>query len=198
MEVRDLYPIIFTLFQICWALVWAAKHRQIRRSRQYASNRARADTNSRYRIVSYFLYISQSIICIASFWSNSELLLKVHDSDSMRFAGVILIGFATVFYFSSLRYLGRNYSPCFDSHVPFELIYSGPYRFIRHPMYLAKLIVVVCNFIISGSLWFVPMFVYLMLETIRTIVNEEKYLATSVHGYADYQKRTPRIIPFVF
>lgn len=198
MAAAELYPTIFTLFQICWAFLWAAKHRQLRRSRQYAANRTRADTNSRYKVVSYFLYISQNIICIASFWSNSEVLLKVHDSDSMRFAGVILISLATVLYFKSLHYLGRNYSPCFDSHVPFELIYSGPYRFIRHPMYLAKLIVVVCNFIISGSLWFLPMFLYVLVETIRTVLNEEKYLTTSMLGYMDYQKRTTRMIPFVF
>lgn len=198
MEVKELFPIILTLFQVCWAFLWAAKHRQLRRSRQYAANRAHADTNSRYKVVSYFLYISQNIICIGSFWSNSELLLKVHDSDLMRFVGMILISLATFLYFKSLHYLGRNYSPCFDSHVPFELIYSGPYKFIRHPMYLAKLIVVGCNFIISGSLWFVPVFLYLLVETKRTIVNEERYLTTSVLGYVDYQKRTTRMIPFVF
>lgn len=64
-------------------------------------------------------------------------------------------------------------------------------------MYLAKLIIVIGNFIISGSLWFVPMFVYLMLETIRTIVNEEKYLAASILGYKDYKKKTTRMLPFV-
>jgi len=65
-------------------------------------------------------------------------------------------------------------------------------------MYLAKLIIVIGNFLISGSLWFVPMFVYLMLEIIRTIVNEERYLATSILGYTDYKKRTSRMVPFVF
>jgi protein-S-isoprenylcysteine O-methyltransferase Ste14 len=189
---------IFTVFQVCWALAWAAKHTAVRRSRHYVANRVQADTNIRYKLVSYFLYISQNVLCIASFWSSSPLLLKIHDSNSMRFLGVLLISYATVFYFKSLSYLGRNYSPCFDSHVPFELISKGPYRFTRHPMYSGKLLVVVGNFVISGSLWFLPMFIYLGVETIRTILNEEQYLATSLPGYADYQKRTARMIPFVF
>jgi len=54
------------------------------------------------------------------------------------------------------------------------------------------------NFVFSGSLWFAPMFLYLLGETVRTIVNEEKYLAISIRGYADYQKRTTRMIPLVF
>ena len=128
MGAEKLYPIIFTLFQVCWASVWAAKHIKIRRLRGYADNRTRADKNTRYRILSYFLYVSQTVLCIASFWSTSQLLLKIHNSDSMRLVGVILIAYATTLYFRSLNHLGRNYSPCFDSHVPLELICSGPYK----------------------------------------------------------------------
>jgi protein-S-isoprenylcysteine O-methyltransferase Ste14 len=198
MGAEKLYPIVFTSFQVFWAYVWAARHLRVRRLRRYADDRERADTNNRYRIVSYFLYVSQNVLCLASFWSNSQLLLKVHDSNSARLVGVILISYATVLYFKSLGCLGRNYSPCFDSHVPFELISSGPYQFTRHPMYLAKLIVVIGNFVISGSLWFLPVFIYLAWETVRTIVREEKYLATSTPGYADYKERTARLFPYVF
>lgn len=198
MGAEKLFSIIFTLFQVCWASVWAAKHIKIRRLRRYADNRTSADKNSRYKILSYFLYISQNVLCIASFWSTSQLLFKIHNSDSMRIVGVILIIYATTLYFRSLKHLGRNYSPCFDSHVPLELICSGPYKFTRHPMYLAKLLVVVGNFVISGSLWFLLMFVYLAVETTSTILNEERYLATSVPGYADYKKRTSTMIPFIF
>ncbi|HEX8844879.1 MAG TPA: isoprenylcysteine carboxylmethyltransferase family protein [Pyrinomonadaceae bacterium] len=198
MWTEEFYPIFFTVFQISWAFVWAARHIEIRKGRRYADNRARGDTNSRYKVVSYFLFILQNILCLASFWSNSQLLLKIHDSNSMRFAGVILISLATVLYFKALARLGRNYSPCFDSHLPFELISSGPYKFTRHPMYFAKLIIAIGDFVLSGSLWFLAIFMYLMLETVRTIAKEEKYLGESVQGYDSYRKRTARMIPFVF
>ena len=194
----ELYPILLTLFQIVWAWVWAAKHIKIRGLRSYANDRKRVDTNNRYHVVSYFLYISQNILCMACFWSNSQLLLKIHNSNLMRFAGVVLTVLATVLYFKSVNYLGRNYSPCFDSHIPFELKSGGPYKFTRHPMYLAKLLIGIGSFLISGSLWFFPMFVYLALETSRSILKEERYLAASFPGYADYQKRAARMIPFLF
>ena len=195
---EELYPVIFTLFQLCWAFVWSVKHVRVRRLRRYADGRARADKNSRYKVISYFLFLAQNVICVASFWSRSHLLLEVHDSNSMRVAGAIITCLATFLYFGSLSYLGRNYSPCFDSHVPLELVSAGPYRFTRHPMYLAKLLIVVGNFVTSGSLWFLPVFAYLMLETGRTIVREERYLTVSVLGYANYKKSTARMIPLIF
>lgn len=198
MRGEEFYSIILTIFQIGWAFIWAAKHIKIRKRRCYASNKTQRDTNSRYKIVSYFLYVLQNVLCVASFWSNAQLLLKIHNSNSMRFVGVLLISFATILYFKALIYLGRNYSPCFDSHQPFELISGGPYKLTRHPMYLAKLIIVIGNFVISGSLWFMAMFIYLMLETVRTVANEEKYLAETMQGYVSYKERTARMIPFLF
>jgi len=147
-------------------------------------------------LVGPLLYLFQNSLCIASFWSNSLFLVKVHDSDAIRLIGVLIVSLATVLYFKSLGHLGRNYSPCFDSHVPFELISSGPYKFTRHPMYAAKLIVIVGNLVVSGSLWFVVMFVYLLAETTRTIIKEERYLAGSIPGYMDYKSRTSRMLPF--
>lgn len=198
MNVKLAYPIFFSAFQLCWAMIWAVKHLRIRRLRRYADQRTQADVNTRYKVVSPLLYLVQNFLCIASFWSNSPLFLKLHDSNAMRLVGVLIVSLATVLYLKSLGRLGRNYSPCFDSYIPFELISSGPYRFTRHPMYAAKLIIVVGNLVMSGSLWFAVMFVYLLTETTRTITREERHLADSVPGYVDYQRRTSKIVPFMF
>ena len=198
MNAERLYPIFFSAFQLCWAFIWAIKHLRIRRLRSYAKHRTQADANTRYKFVSSLLFLLQNSICIASFWSNSPFLFKIHDSDTIRLIGVLLVSLATVLYFKSLDHLGRNYSPCFDSHVPFELISSGPYRLTRHPMYAAKLIVIIGDVVVSGSLWFVVMFLYLLAETTRTIIKEEQYLTGSIPGYVDYKSRTSRMLPFVF
>ena len=198
MRLEEFYLISFTVFQVCWAFIWAAKHMKLRHLRRYAENRIRADQNSRYKLVSYVLYIFQNALCLASFWSNSPLLFKVYNSNSIRVLGVILVSYATILYFRSLDHLGRNYSPCFDSHVPLEIISSGPYKLTRHPMYLAKLLVVVGNFVVSGSLWILLILAYLAAETLRTILSEERYLTSALPAYAEYRKRTTRFIPFVF
>ena len=197
-DVMLLSKLLFSLFQLSWAFVWAAKHLEIRHRRAYSRQRTETGENPRYKVISVSLFVVQNVLCIAAFWSNSQLLFKIHDNDLMRLFGALVISAATALYFKSLAHLGRNYSPCFDSYVPFELITRGPYRFTRHPMYLAKLVVVVGDFVLSGSLWFVMMFVYLLAETITTIIREEKYLTSSFPAYANYRRKTTIMLPFIY
>lgn len=189
--------ISFTIFQIAWSYVWAIKHIDIRKNRDYSTHRTLADTNQRYKVLSFFLFTTQTVLTIATFWSNSPLLLKLHDSDTFRILGSVMILAATMFYFWSLKHLGNNYSPCYDSHMPDDLVISGPYRFIRHPMYLAKLLLCFGTFILNGSLWWLIPCIYLTFDMARSIRKEEAYLLKSFPKYNPYSKRTKIIIPFI-
>ena len=190
-------PIAFTAFQIAWSYLWATVHLKIRRDQSYALGRVLTHTNLRYKIISFFLFASQAGLSIATFWSNSELLLKVHDSDHLRYLGVAITIAATALYLKSIKYLGKNYSPCYDSYAPYELVRSGPYKWIRHPMYLAKLLLMIATFILSGSFWFVPQFIYLAIDMAKTIRKEETYLSTSFPGYINYQRTTKMVLPYI-
>lgn len=114
-----------------------------------------------------------------------------------RLAGAAIIVAATASYFLALRHLGQNYSPCYDSHVPHELICSGPYTHVRHPMYVAKLLLSFGIIVLTGSLWFVPPFLYLSLDMMRSMRSEEKYLASSCPDYEAYRKKTRMMVPFL-
>ena len=189
--------ILFTLFQITWAYVWARKHLKVRRERRYARGRTVGGINKSYKAVSFVAYLFQNLICIGSFWSNADILFKVHNDVDLRLLGAGLIVVASALYFRSLKVLGENYSPCYDSQVPHELIASGPYRFVRHPMYLAKVLLGIGTFVMSGSLLTIPMFLWLLVEVVRSIAAEESYLAVSIPGYIEYQRRTARLVPFL-
>ncbi len=190
-------PIAFTAFQIAWSYLWATVHLKIRKDQSYALGRELTYTNLRYKIISFFLFASQAMLSIATFWSNSELLLKIHDSDHIRYLGVILTIAATALYLKSLKNLGRNYSPCYDSYAPYELVRNGPYKWIRHPMYLAKLLLMFATFILSGSFRFVSQFIYLVLDMAKAIRIEESYLSTSFPGYINYRRTTKMLPPYI-
>lgn len=188
----------FTIFQLCWAIVWARLHLRIRKARGYAAARIHVDSNRRYKLLSPLLYLLQNTISVACFWSNADLLLKFHDSYLIRVAGVILMITATWLYTASLKHLGINYSPCYDAHLPGELVTSGPYRIVRHPMYLAKLMIGFGTILVSGSIWFVLPTIYLIIETLRSLVKEEHYLAENLPTFIVYQASTARMIPKVY
>lgn len=188
--------VIFTTFQALWIVLWAIKHLEIRRNRNYRLRRTLAVTNRRYKILSLFLF-AQNILCIGFFWFHDPLLLKFHDSDAVRFLAMPLQTFATVLYFWALRHLGPNYSPCYDSYLPKDLTMSGPYRWVRHPMYLAKILIGVSQLLLIGSYWYLPSVVYFLFDTFKALVLEEHTLASHIPGYIAYQKRTFKIVPFI-
>ncbi|MBQ5387664.1 MAG: isoprenylcysteine carboxylmethyltransferase family protein [Paludibacteraceae bacterium] len=80
-----------------------------------------------------------------------------------------------------------------------QLIDTGLYGIVRHPMYTATISMFISIPLILGSLWSMIIFgVYPILIVLR-INSEEKLLAMELKGYIDYQKRVKwRLLPFVW
>jgi protein-S-isoprenylcysteine O-methyltransferase Ste14 len=113
----------------------------VRRDKKYMKGKRRVDINLRYKTISAIVYIVQVSLLPLMFWSDSEFLLRFHKSDALKLAGIFLCYIGLVISVSALVYLGRNYSPCYDSHEPFDLVTNGPYRWVRHPGWLSKFMV---------------------------------------------------------
>jgi len=77
-----------------------------------------------------------------------------------------------------------------------QVITTGPYRYIRHPMYAGSLPMIAAMPLILGSCWtFLPVGIMAILLIIRTIY-EERTLRNELPGYAAYAEHTPyRLIP---
>jgi len=79
------------------------------------------------------------------------------------------------------------------------VVSTGPYRFVRHPMYSALGIFYIFTPLALGSSIALPCFVLLIPVFIYRLLNEEKVLRQELPGYAEYCLRTrSRLIPFVW
>ena len=80
-----------------------------------------------------------------------------------------------------------------------RVISTGLYRVVRHPMYLATLLMFLPIPIILSSLYgLIPFALYPIIIVVR-ILNEEKLLTRDLDGYAEYKKKTKyRLIPFIW
>ena len=80
-----------------------------------------------------------------------------------------------------------------------KVIDTGLYGIVRHPMYLATLLMFLPIPLILQSFWgLIPMALYPVVIVIR-ILNEEKVLTDGLFGYAEYKKRVKyRLIPFIW
>ena len=79
------------------------------------------------------------------------------------------------------------------------VISTGLYGVVRHPMYLATLLMFLSMPLILGSLWgLIPFVLYPVVIVIR-ILNEERILTERLAGYAEYRAKVKyRLIPFVW
>ncbi len=81
-----------------------------------------------------------------------------------------------------------------------KVIDTGPYSVIRHPMYLAGMVVFLSMPAILGSLCgFVLALATVPALFVMRILNEEKVLKRDLSGYEEYMKKVRyRLVPFVW
>ena len=80
-----------------------------------------------------------------------------------------------------------------------RVIASGPYSLVRHPMYLAVLLMYGFSPLALGSFWAMILVAILPGVLIARIVNEEKVLLRDLEGYAEYCKAVHyRLIPGIW
>lgn len=79
-----------------------------------------------------------------------------------------------------------------------KLVTSGPYSFIRHPMYLAQLLALLPLVVDFFSWWRLGAFVLLSIVLLMKIRYEEASLRLRFAEYTAYMMRTKRLLPFIY
>ena len=99
-------------------------------------------------------------------------------------------------FLAMFRHLGLNVTSTSMPRASATLVTSGPYRWIRHPMYTAALILVVASALLTASLMVaiggVAMFALLAA---RSQVEERRLVEKFGDDYRAYQRRTGRFLP---
>lgn len=78
------------------------------------------------------------------------------------------------------------------------LIQKGPYKLIRHPMYLSLLLVLIPMMIYNTSVLGWLVFGIFFINLIIKLSYEENLLVQTFEGYKNYQQHTWRLIPWVY
>jgi protein-S-isoprenylcysteine O-methyltransferase Ste14 len=78
-----------------------------------------------------------------------------------------------------------------------QMISSGPYQFIRHPMYASALIIIWSG--ILGHFSYLNLVIGIIVTVVISIriMIEEQYLRTHYPAYLDFSRKTKMIIPFI-
>jgi protein-S-isoprenylcysteine O-methyltransferase Ste14 len=94
-------------------------------------------------------------------------------------------------------YIGRNWGMPMSRKDSPELVTSGPYHRIRHPIYAGILLAMVGTTVAVGLYWLIAV-VLIGAYFIYSAVNEERYMTEQFpDSYPAYKHATKMLIPFV-
>jgi protein-S-isoprenylcysteine O-methyltransferase Ste14 len=80
-----------------------------------------------------------------------------------------------------------------------QVISSGPYALVRHPMYDGALVMVISIPLALGSWWALALLVLTIPVLVMRILDEEQVLAKDLPGYTEYEQKVRyRLVPYLW
>ena len=166
-------------------LASAIRRRALDRGRQSV---ARATGLARW--LPFFIFVPYVVIGVRL---GPELDLP----DALRWLGLALVVAGPAFSFWSAQTLGAHFDLDVEVHGGHEIIDTGPYRIVRHPVYLGIALHFIGACLATGNL---PLIAGTVLVTFPALylraAAEERLLRESLGpAYDAYAQRVPMLIP---
>jgi len=123
-----------------------------------------------------------------------------HVPPAAQFAGFAGIVLVFILFFQVMRvntYLSRVVE--IQKERGHQVVTTGPYRYVRHPMYAGAIVLFLCIPLALGSLWALsPGGFLVVLIVVRTYL-EDRTLHRELEGYDAYAQRVRyRLIPGIW
>jgi len=121
------------------------------------------------------------------------------NSDPWRAGiGLVLFALGLGFAISARVHIGRNWGTPMSQKVEPELVTSGPYRLVRHPIYSGILVAGLGTATALSWLAVIPIAMAGAYFVYGATV-EERYLTTQFpDNYPAYKRSTKMLVPFIF
>ncbi len=122
---------------------------------------------------------------------------NAHFGPATEAVGFLLCLCGFAFAIWARLHLGRNWGQPMTLKQGHELVTTGPYRFVRHPIYTGILLAMLGSTIVT-PFWVVA-FVCLTGYFVYSARTEERIMTGQFPGqYPEYKKRTKMLVPLVW
>lgn len=145
------------------------------------------------------LLMAFGLLLIPLLWVFTSFLdkFKIEFPIGLRVAGIV-ISVISLFYFRWIhKALGANWSPTLEIRKGNQLIKTGPYKSIRHPMYTQIWLWTIAQIFIVSNLFagFSGIIVWAILYFMRVLKEEEMMMENFGDEYVEYLNQTWRVFP---
>lgn len=176
------------VFAVCWAAFWlywlvAA----------FSTKRGRVPWSRELRI--RLVLAAAAVVAIRSGAFRGHAL----DTSPVRAGvGLALFGLGLAFAVWARVHIGRNWgTPMTEKDDP-ELVTSGPYRFVRHPIYAGILLAGVGT-AVALSWWWLTAVLLAAIYFVYSATVEQRFLTAQFpNDYPVYRRTTKMLVPFIF
>ncbi|MBO9715771.1 MAG: isoprenylcysteine carboxylmethyltransferase family protein [Pseudoxanthomonas sp.] len=188
-------PSLFDIgLTLCWFAVigyWLWSARNVKRPQ-------RTESRSK-RLLAYWLPLAVAVLLLAPGDGIGHGLLRgkfVPDTMAVRASGLLLCVAGAVLAIASRHLLGRNWSGTVQLKQDHELVETGPYRHVRHPIYSGLLLLFLGNAVMVGAWRGLLAVAIVAVSFWFKLRQEERWLAAHFGpAYEDYRRRTWALVP---
>jgi protein-S-isoprenylcysteine O-methyltransferase Ste14 len=123
-------------------------------------------------------------------------VLRVPLPDWLRWIGGVIGAASLAFYAWSRATLGKEWSSPLQVREHHHLVTTGPYAWVRHPIYLS-LIVFMTGIALIAANWFLVLFLIISIVDLGLRIPKEERMMIDEFGgeYEAYMQRTGRLLP---
>ncbi len=183
---------------VLWIFLWLKKNNpELLKERMNSMKRKDAKPWDKLIIIAFTcllvgMAIAAGLDAVRFHWSRAPLFIQ-----ALGFSGIVLaaiLGFWAMRENSFLSAIVR-----IQSDRGHTVCSTGPYRYVRHPLYVANIIFLVCIPLFLGSFYaLIPGSLAALLFILRTYL-EDKTLFNELPGYREYTEQVRyRLLPGVW
>ncbi len=153
--------------------------------------------NKRERLYLFFIFVSFQLLPLIYVFSTWFAFFDYSLPKWMGIPAALLYCFGVWLFFRSHSDLGKYWSPGLEIKEDHQLVTTGVFKWVRHPMYAAFVIIAVSQIFMLQNWLIGPAFLVSAIPFyLQRVKREEKMLIRKFGSdYTDYIDRTGEIFP---
>jgi protein-S-isoprenylcysteine O-methyltransferase Ste14 len=174
------------IFLIYWCLTAIGTKRTVERGTWRRSAGLRL-------VIIVLVVLALRIPALRYFLRNAQ-----HFATGAGVAGAVLCACGIGFAIWARAHLGRNWGMPMSRKEDPDLVTTGPYAFVRHPIYSGVLLAMLGSALGESLVWLLPFALCVPYFVVSARREEEIMREHFPAQYPDYMRRTWMLLPFVY
>ena len=186
---HSLYDLPLGVLWLAWLAYWFAAAQDVKPAR-------RRESPANRLLTAVLIIPAAVLLAVPGTWLHWLGARFLPDTLFLYGLGLLMVIVGLAFAVWARAHLGRNWSGTVTVKEDHELIRSGPYGIVRHPIYTGLLLAILGTVVIVGEWRGQFAFCFLAIALLLKLRREERFMEDSFPDtYPGYRAQVPALIP---